>query len=205
YNYLDKKLGQGNYVVALSADHGFPEIPEQTLKRGKPAKRLSEKEIETVLDSVSQLSDKPLGLSTREMQSRIKSYLLRQPFIADVYSSYQLQDQSTNHDKYLELYRKSYRPDRVPRLPFFSLRSFQSSIAKVGLMVRLKPNTMIDLDTDIHGSPYDYDRYVPLIFLGNGVGHGWSAKKVNTIDIAPSLARLAHITPTTRTDGIPLF
>ena len=25
-NFLDKKIGRGNYVLALSADHGFPEV-----------------------------------------------------------------------------------------------------------------------------------------------------------------------------------
>ena len=64
---------------------------------------------------------------------------------------------------------------------------------------------MIDLDTDIHGSPYEYDRYVPLIFMGQGVKHGSSVQKVYTVDVAPSLAKLAHIKIDAKTDGKPLF
>lgn len=124
YAYLDKKTGKGNYIVALSADHGFPEIPEQTLKKGKPAKRLTEKEIESTLNDVNQLIKTSPGLTQNQLQGKIKSYLLKQTFIADAYTSDQLQGMVASKDKYLELYKKSYRPDRVPRLPFFLAEYF---------------------------------------------------------------------------------
>ena len=50
---------------------------------------------------------------------------------------------------------------------------------------------MIDLDPAVHGSPYEYDRHVPLIFLGAGVTPGMSDQRARTVDIAPTLAFLA--------------
>jgi len=35
--HLDKKVGRGNYVVALSADHGVVPIPEDMQKTGADA------------------------------------------------------------------------------------------------------------------------------------------------------------------------
>ena len=41
-----------------------------------------------------------------------------------------------------------------------------------------------------HGTPYYYDRHVPLIFLGGTIGPGVSAVPVATVDVAPTLAWL---------------
>jgi predicted AlkP superfamily pyrophosphatase or phosphodiesterase len=46
-----------------------------------------------------------------------------------------------------------------------------------------------------HGSPYLYDRHVPLVFVGPGIAPGRITGEVATVDLAPSLA--AHL-------GIPV-
>lgn len=50
---------------------------------------------------------------------------------------------------------------------------------------------MLDLDTSVHGSPYEYDRRVPIILLGAGVKPGRSDVMATTRDVAPTLAALA--------------
>ncbi len=57
-----------------------------------------------------------------ERVGAIKTFLKKQDFIADVYTPAQLNDPAVSKDKFLELYKKSHRKDRVPRLPFFSLK-----------------------------------------------------------------------------------
>ena len=56
-----------------------------------------------------------------------------------------------------------------------------------------------------HGTPYYYDRHVPLIFYGSGVDAGTSTESVRTVDIAPTLAWLAGVAAPTDLDGRPLF
>jgi arylsulfatase A-like enzyme len=56
-----------------------------------------------------------------------------------------------------------------------------------------------------HGSPYYYDRFVPLIFLGVGVESGSSMEPVRSVDIAPTLASLAGIEAPDDLDGRPLL
>ena len=191
FSYLDSSVGKDNYIVALSSDHGFPEIPEQTKEQGKWSRRISKDEIETVMRKVEILDD----------QQKICKMLKGYDFVADAYTTRQLADTSVTDDEFLRLYRKSFQPARIPRLPFFSLKNFESSIAAKGIMIRLKPNAMINLDVAIHGSPYDYDRYVPLYFMGSGILAGLSNKKVSTIDIAPTLAALADIEIEASVDG----
>jgi len=52
-----------------------------------------------------------------------------------------------------------------------------------------------------HGSAYWYDRWVPVAFLGRGVSAGSSTDEVYTVDVAPTLAGLAGVTPPADVDG----
>jgi arylsulfatase A-like enzyme len=85
------------------------------------------------------------------------------------------------------------------------LENFESSLAKAGFMVRLEKNMLIHLGNLTHGSVYDYDRKIPLIFLGKGMRKGVSSKEVRSIDIAPSLAHMAGIKYPSSVDGNNLF
>jgi predicted AlkP superfamily pyrophosphatase or phosphodiesterase len=55
-----------------------------------------------------------------------------------------------------------------------------------------------------HGSPYDIDSNVPIIFYGPGIAPGRYSDFVRTVDIAPTLAQLLKITPAEKLDGVPL-
>jgi arylsulfatase A-like enzyme len=52
-----------------------------------------------------------------------------------------------------------------------------------------------------HGTPYYYDRSVPLIFLGAGVEPARRTELARTVDLAPTLAGLAGITAPDDLDG----
>jgi hypothetical protein len=45
-----------------------------------------------------------------------------------------------------------------------------------------------------HGSGYNYDTHIPLIFYGQGIKQGASDKYYRIIDIAPTIASLLKIT-----------
>lgn len=55
-----------------------------------------------------------------------------------------------------------------------------------------------------HGSVYDYDSHVPLIFSGFGIKPGKIDEPVRTVDIAPTLAALLGIKPLEALDGVVL-
>ena len=55
-----------------------------------------------------------------------------------------------------------------------------------------------------HGSSYDYDSHVPIIFYGAGVRPGRRPEFVRTVDIGPTLAAIAGVKPTERLDGVVL-
>ena len=55
-----------------------------------------------------------------------------------------------------------------------------------------------------HGSPYRYDRWVPLILMGPGIEAGTVDSLVRPLDLAPTLAGLAGIPFPDDLDGRPL-
>jgi arylsulfatase A-like enzyme len=52
-----------------------------------------------------------------------------------------------------------------------------------------------------HGTPYYYDRSVPLIFLGADVEPARRTRLARTVDLAPTLAGLAGIAAPDDLDG----
>jgi arylsulfatase A-like enzyme len=44
-----------------------------------------------------------------------------------------------------------------------------------------------------HGSPYWYDRHVPMIFMGPGIRSGRIGDRVSTVDFAPTLASYLRV------------
>ncbi len=57
---------------------------------------------------------------------------------------------------------------------------------------------------DIHGSPWRYDTYVPIIFAGMGILAQRIYGMVHTVDIAPTLSLLVGAKPLTGSFGTPL-
>lgn len=198
--YLDKVVGKDRYVVALTSDHGFPLMPEYAGK----GRRIEQYEIERVFQQSREIMNDQ-SFSDAEKQSRMQALKDDYDFIADIYSRTELQAEGRKDDHYLQLYRHSYRADRVPRLPLFSLQTFGSPLARAGYMVRLQENMLIHLGNLTHGTVYDYDRQVPLIFFGKRIKPGQSPKKVRSIDVAPTLAEKAGIAYPSSVDGVNLF
>lgn len=52
-----------------------------------------------------------------------------------------------------------------------------------------------------HGSPHDYDAKVPVIFYGPWIRRGQYATFARVVDIGPTLAAIAGVTPSERLDG----
>jgi len=75
----------------------------------------------------------------------------------------------------------------------------------IELIVTLTPLSTWGGNVASHGSPYDYDSNVPLIFFGAGITPGKHAEFVRTVDLAPTLAQLLGVKPLEKLDGVPLL
>jgi hypothetical protein len=110
--------------------------------------------------------------------STLISGLMSTNLVEAVYTRAQLMSQQKSADPFLALYRNSFYAARSPHL-----------------LVRLKRYVYLNdrLGGTGHGSPYDYDRHVPIIFMGAGIKAGNYPAACGPEDIAPTLGRLLGI------------
>src|SRR6266436_4463639 len=211
FAHLDQKVGRGNYVVALSADHGVVPIPEDMQKTGADAGVLHlpevQERIEIALESLnypkptvaritgSDVYFAPDVYKKLQADSNAMSYVLlaigTAPGVAAVYRAEELRDRPATQTPTLRAFALSYFPGRSGDLfilpkPYWLLDSTPAG----------KPRSY----GTGHGVPYNYDQHVPVLLMGFGIQPGQYFQPITPADIAPTFAALCGITLASR-DG----
>ncbi len=191
FEFLDSTVGEGRYVVGLSSDHGVLPVPEYPDDLGLSKRRITRDEWRAARDAAGNATAS--SSSPTEAEAALVEALEAVDFIADVMTLDELAS-GEPADSFVALYRRSYYPGRLA-----------GSFARQGLVARLVEGAHASSDATTHGTPYTYDRHVPLIFMGPGVPAGSSDEAVRTVDMAPTLADLAGIPYPDDLDGRPLI
>jgi predicted AlkP superfamily pyrophosphatase or phosphodiesterase len=193
-DYLDKEVGEGKWVVGLSADHGVVTMPEYSRAMDEPlAQRLLTQDENAKLGAVLQEAS-AAGGSPRDIAERTKRLLEERRIVAKAYTHQEFTE-GEPADSFAVLFRNSYYPGRAHHM-----------LSQYGVETRYRYKDLVSYPTGTtHGSPYWYDRWVPLILLGAGVEAGQSDAGVYTVDLAPTLAALAGVPTPTDLDGQPIY
>lgn len=199
-----KQAGKRNVLVVLTSDHGVMPMPEELRRRGIPSWRVSNRDIVSpLLDSliarrgvpglkaslasgVYLLDSQNLGLDLPAIRADLAERLRAHPSVADAFSWEELADPATPERPFLRAFQHSFEPTRGPdvalRLPEYTIPISQAS-------------------GTTHESPYYYDAHVPIVFLESDLGPGRIERRVRTVDIAPTLARILGIPAPDDVDG----
>jgi predicted AlkP superfamily pyrophosphatase or phosphodiesterase len=211
FTFLDDRVGVGNYVVALSSDHGVSPVPEEMSRRGLDAKRITAEEWWLLLegaflqalmkmDPLSQpsvVSLFPGGLVIRFPESHVSDEQMRtlRSLIAEALKVSELVEDVFTHDElregkddrpYFEAYLRSFHRERTP-----------------DLIIRFKKNYLrrVEPRGTTHYTPYAYDTHVPMIFMGPGISSGRYSERVLSVDFAPTVATILGVRPPDDLDG----
>jgi predicted AlkP superfamily pyrophosphatase or phosphodiesterase len=187
FAFFDEAVGRGRWVMAVSSDHGVPDIPEHLAEQGVPAERLTRNHRQQLLDRIQEgLRAAGTGSPAEAVEQAVSTL----PFVAGAYT-FEDVERASPPDSFAALIANSHSRERAVDLA-----------ERWGVYVRYHPHVLswINIATT-HGSPYHYDRHVPLIFLGARVSPGVSTERVATVDVAPTLASLAGVTPPADLDG----
>ncbi len=211
FAHLDKKVGRGNYVVALSADHGVVPVPEDMQKTGADVGVLHlpelQERIEKALEpfkyaqpAIARITGSDIYFAPGVYGSikqdhaamhAVEEAALAQPGVAAIYSAEELQDRPTTQSPTRKALADSYFRGRsgdlfiVPK-PYWLMDGTPSGKTR-------------GYGTG-HGTPYNYDQHVPILLMGFGIQPGEYHGEVTPADIAPTLASLCGITLSSR-DG----
>jgi predicted AlkP superfamily pyrophosphatase or phosphodiesterase len=203
--HLDKKVGRGNYVLALSADHGVVPVPEDMQKTGADAGVLHLPELQERMEkalepfnyakpAIARISGSDVYFSAG-IYERLKgdATAMRavleaaqaQPGVAAVYRAEELQDRPATNSPLRDAFAAGYFPGR------------SGDLLIVPKAYWLLDSTPMGKEREYgtgHGTPYDYDQHVPLLLLGYGIQPGEYYGNATPADIAPTLASLCGIT-----------
>jgi len=90
--------------------------------------------------------------------------------------------------------RQELMTGAVQRDPIGNAISLQFFGPRSGdLYILAEPYYLFDATGTTHGTPYDYDTHVPLIFCGAGIQAGVYTRRVAINDVAPTLAELLQV------------
>jgi predicted AlkP superfamily pyrophosphatase or phosphodiesterase len=208
---LDARVGQDKYVVALSADHGVPPIPEEMKAAGFDAGWLNTNDAEARIEKMLEpyATGKPAVMEVGEgdvylapsvyerirrdpdgMRAVTKSFATI-PGVARVFRGEALVNRPASDDPFLRAAVTSFFPGRSG--DFFLILKPYWQPEFIGRDGRRGYATT-------HGSPYVYDQRVPILLAGFGIRRGEFLNAATPADIAPTLASLCGITLAAR-DG----
>ena len=211
FAHLDTQVGRGNYVVALSADHGVAPIPTVMQTTGIDAGVLSlpgvKDRIEKALapftsskpvivrmagndiyfapEIYDQLKQKPAALQAAMAAARTM------PGVADVFRSEEVSGECVTLSKVQTAFALGYFPGRSGDMFVLQKPYWLTSGSAEGAA----PHTGTG-----HGTPYNYDQHVPILLLGFGIQPGEYFEAATPADIAPTFGALTGVTLATR-DG----
>ncbi len=213
--FLDETVGERNYVLVLTGDHGGLPLPEDLKRRGFDAKRVSFRDAMSAAGKAAKRVAKQFGVQGNliltfangivlneeaiqrsgaklaDVEAALADELKKLPYIEDVFTRSELMQTGADNERpFLENFRRSFHPERSPNLA-----------------LRLKPYYLLTSRAQgtSHGSPYRYDTHVPLVFYGKRIQHETVTDFVRTVDIAPTLAGWLGIEPPADVDGKVLF
>ena len=195
-SFLDKEIGENQYTLFLTGDHGVLEIPAFLSDSGVNATAISkedltekalrklynvfaiedEKFIVNVENNQIYLNDeriRELNLDKNIIIDELVEILQSFDFITNAYSAEFILN-SQNLSGYEKLIQNGFHKERSGDIAFI-----------------LKPNVIFhDRKGTTHGSGYNYDTHVPLIFYGNGIKNGETLDYTEIPDIAPTISEL---------------
>lgn len=197
---LEDRVGEGRILIALTADHGVLPLPEWLEAEGR--NRCSAPEPRTgikwlalrlywqlhrahapllsipqewlVIAGTQAAVNRPVaaqrGVSIEAVAETARSHLETLPAVRKVWTAAEI---ASGEGEFAQLYRNSFIPERSG-----------------DLAIQLEPDCLIALE-DVgtsHGSPYLYDRGIPLLFHGPGIAAARVPGQASGLDIAPTLA-----------------
>ncbi len=205
---LDVTVGKDNYIAVLTADHGFMPAPETSIAQGRDAGRISSSQM---LGRINAALEKQFGvaklarsfsgssllvdsslvaaksLDANAVHEAARNAIAAEPQIVAAYTRREMETRSRAGAPYFDALEKAWNKD-----------------VSGDVQYALKPYWMFGSATSIatHGSPHEYDNHVPILMYGpKWLKPGRVDRRVEVVDIAPTLARLLGVPTPSSAEG----
>ena len=203
--FLDKKVGQDNYTLFLTSDHGAVHVPSFLNDKNIPSGYFDTKQLRRNIFKIvkDKFGDSNLvegfssnevffdynelekqGIKADDLEQVLYYHLLQYDKIDRVYTRKMLEFSNTTNT-FDSAVKNGFHPKRNGDI-IYILEPAVISYSKKG---------------STHGSYLSYDTQAPLLFYGNGINKKQSFKPYHIKDIAPTIAALLGIAQPNGTTG----
>jgi predicted AlkP superfamily pyrophosphatase or phosphodiesterase len=204
--FIDQQVGLEHTVIVLSADHGIAELPEYMAERGLDTGRLTP---DVILEAVERISQEKFGFSDITKfyyrpylyldQDRIQAAGLNPEVVRETLAG-ALTLEPGIHLAATRQMLESW-PDRKL---FNQIRNNYHPVRSGDIYIVQEPY-WFNFDkgpvTGMHGSPWNYDTHVPVVFAGPGIPATRVQRRVQPADVAPTLAAILGMSPPASAQG----
>jgi len=200
--YLDQKVGKGEYVLFLTADHGAAQVPQELIDQGVEVGYYSDS---TIWASVNSGLTKSFGVD-----SLVKNYSNYQFFFDyDLIAKHQInvselskitveiamqQDGVKSAMTKKDLISQQYT-DRTKEIVQKGWNHQRSGDVALIMMPGWISDGYEGRGGTSHGSPWTYDTHVPFLLYGYGVEKGETQTRTRVEDIVPTVSAIVGIQP----------
>lgn len=197
-DYLDEKVGEGNYLIMLTSDHGVVDVPQELIDKKLPGGYFDS---DKAMEELSVYLEKEYGEKDWiENYTNQQVYLDRELVEKEGHSLKKMQDKAA---QFLLQFEGVQSTNTAHNFQYQSFDSGQQAMYQRGFMYDRSGDVFVQLasgwlDSNAstgtsHGSPYNYDTHVPLIFYGWKVPHGSTNRKTAIPQIAPTISNMLNI------------
>lgn len=197
-NFLDEKIGKGEYLFFLTADHGVANVPSFLKDHQIPSGNFENERITAALNTLLKEKTKTdelvigiinyqvyldrklyqgAGIKKDSIDSWVINYLLKQPGVSNAISLESLWA-STLPFKIKDQVENGYYPKRSGDIQIIFQPQWIDNFLKGGTT---------------HGVWNPYDAHIPLLWYGWDIQPGKLNREVYMTDIAPTIAAMLHI------------
>jgi predicted AlkP superfamily pyrophosphatase or phosphodiesterase len=208
FKALDKRVGDGEYTVFLTADHGAIDVPAYLKDNKIPAGYIDFGKITTkfseflkytfgTTDIIKNFSNYQYFLDHKIIKNLDMDLADAQEMIAKELLTYEGIDQVfTGH----QMWNNNY----TSGVPYILQQGYHQKRSG-DILIVLTPGVINYPKTgSTHGSPQIYDTHVPLLFYGKGISRGSTVERTEIPDIAPTISVLLGIAFPSGTTGKPI-
>jgi predicted AlkP superfamily pyrophosphatase or phosphodiesterase len=197
FYYLDEKIGKNNYTVFLTADHAAVQVPAYLKSLKIPANYLPGKKLTDYVNNIVKdrfKTDKLIENISNFQVFLNKEEIKKEKLSVDEVSSFIVEEVINFDGIYKAVTAKTIQNNYFEYGILSSLQKGYNQKLSGDVLLIPNPSTIIyPKKGSTHGSGYSYDTHIPMIFYGNGIKKGSSAKKYEIIDIAPTVANMLNI------------
>ena len=202
FQFLDQGIGLDHVLIVLSADHGVDDIPEAVRAKGFNADRVYPDKLRAELnqalrarfavatDLIAGFVPPGFYLDAKQLETlhldrevvarALADELARKPGVAYAFTKSDLLNGRIARTSLLDKVQRSFHPTRSGDVVMVQSQFWY-----------LYPEP--EAHAAMHGSPYDYDTFVPIIFRGPGIKARAISRAVEPASIAPTIANYLAI------------